>query len=52
MKKEPAKPKRRPGRPTVRLLNIDATPEEIARKLFSQAKPVDPSLQKKQGSVD
>ena len=36
--KEPPKPKRRPGRPTVRRLKIDATPDGIARKLFAQAK--------------
>ena len=36
--KEPPKPKRRPGRPTVRRLKIDATPDGITRKLFAQAK--------------
>ena len=44
MKKDAPKPRRRPGRPTARRRNINAMPEEIARKLFSQTKPPDPSL--------
>lgn len=34
------------GRPSVRTLKIDASPEEAARQIFANAKPPDPSLQK------
>ena len=42
--KEKSKPeKRKRGRPETRVVNIDATPEEIAKAMFAAAKPPDPS---------
>ena len=38
------KPKRGPGRPAKPIPKIDATPERVARGIFSAAKPPDPSL--------
>ena len=35
------------GRPISRIIKLDATPEEVARRIFANAKPVDPSLRKK-----
>ena len=43
MKQEP---KRGRGRPPKPFPKIDATPEEIARAIFSAVKPPDPSLRK------
>ena len=37
-----AVPKRR-GRPVTREIKLDATPEEVARAMFSAVKPPDPS---------
>ena len=42
MSKDSDLPKR-PGRPTVRQIKIDATPERVARAIFSAVKPPDPS---------
>ena len=39
-----SKPKNKGGRPITRIVKIDATPEEIAKKLFDNAKPPDPSI--------
>lgn len=39
-------PKRKRGRPPRQIPKIDATPEEIARAIFSAVKPPDPSLRK------
>lgn len=36
------------GRPATRVLKIDATPEEVARRIFANAKPPDPSKRKPQ----
>ena len=43
MSKKKSQPR---GRPSSRVLKIDASPEEVARQIFSHAKPPDPSLQK------
>ena len=50
MKKEKEKPKR--GRPEIRILNIDATPEYAARAIFSaaDAKIKKSSTKKKEGA--
>ena len=42
------KPKR--GRPTTRQIKLDATPEQVARAIFADAKPPDPSKRKSKGS--
>lgn len=42
MKPKPAD-KRQRGRPETRVLKINATPEEIARAIFSAAEPPDPT---------
>ena len=34
------------GRPPTRVLNLEATPEEVARRIFDNAKPSDPSKRK------
>ena len=34
------------GRPPTRVLKLDATPEEVARRIFDNAKPPDPSKRK------
>lgn len=34
------------GRPTTRVLTLDATPEEAARRIFANAKPPDPNKRK------
>lgn len=34
------------GRPPIRVLKLDATPEEVARRIFANAKPLDPSKRK------
>ena len=36
--------KNKGGRPVTRIIKLDATPEEVARRIFANAKPVDPSL--------
>ena len=38
--------KRKRGRPPKPVPGIDATPEQIARAIFSAVKPPDPSLRK------
>ena len=38
------KPTRKPGRPPKPIPKIDATPEEIALRIFSNATPPDPSI--------
>ena len=38
------RPKRKPGRPPKPIPKIDATPEEIARRIFANATPPDPSI--------
>ena len=35
------------GRPAKRVLKLDATPEEVARRIFDNATPPDSSKQKK-----
>ncbi len=42
--KDRTKPKRKPGRPSKPIPKLDATPEEIARRIFENAKPPDPSI--------
>ena len=34
------------GRPPIRVLKLDATPEEVARRIFVNAKPPDSSKRK------
>ena len=34
------------GRPPTRVLKLDATPEEVARRIFDNAKPPDSSKRK------
>ena len=41
--KQPKK-KRRRGRPTVRVMKLDATMEEVAQRMFANAKKPDPSI--------
>ena len=43
-KKRSKKPNRKPGRPITRIIKLDATPEESARRIFANAKSPDPSL--------
>lgn len=43
MSKEP-EPKRKPGRPPKRISMIEASPERVARAMFSAVRPPDPSL--------
>lgn len=43
MSKE-VKKKRRRGRPTVRVMKLDATMEEVAQRIFANAKKPDPSI--------
>ena len=45
-KPEQPKKKRGRGRPETRVVNIDASPEEIAKAMFAAAKPPDPSKRK------
>ena len=42
--KSKTKPKRKPGRPSPPIPKIDATPEEVAQRMFANAKPPDPSI--------
>ena len=42
--KRKTKPERRLGRPSKPIPKIDATPEEIVRRIFANAKPSDPSI--------
>ena len=44
-KKSNKKPGSR-GRPPIRVLKLDATPEEVARRIFDNAKPPDSSKRK------
>ena len=39
------KPKQR-GRPITRQIKLDATPEQVARAIFANVKPPDPSKRK------
>ena len=43
MRNKLKKQKRKPGRPSKRIPEIDATPEEIARRIFANNQPPDPS---------
>ena len=43
-KNKTTKPKRKRGQPSKPIPKLDATPEEIARRIFANAKPPDPSL--------
>ena len=43
-RKQSDKPKNKGGRPITRIVRIDATAEEITRRLFDNAKPPDPSI--------
>ena len=36
--------KNKAGRPVTRVIKLDASPEEVAKRIFENAKPVDPSL--------
>ena len=36
--------KRKPGRPITRIIKLDATPGQVARRMFANAKRPDPSL--------
>ena len=44
---KPAQPHKR-GRPETRVIKIDATPEKVARAIFSAVKQPDPSSRVKQ----
>lgn len=46
MSKDKSKKSHSQGRPAKRVLKIDATPEEVAQRIFDNAKPPDPSKQK------
>ena len=39
-----SKPKNKGGRPVTRIIKLDATPGQVARRMFANAKPPDPSL--------
>ena len=43
-RKQSDKPKNKGGRPITRIVRIDATAEEIAQRLFANAKTPDPSI--------
>lgn len=43
-RKKPDKPRHKPGRPKSRIIKLDANPEEVARRMFANAKPPDPSI--------
>ena len=43
MKRTKKQPKK-PGRPVTRTIKLDASPEEVAKRIFENAKPADPSL--------
>ncbi|MCY3702475.1 MAG: hypothetical protein OXG16_07335 [Rhodospirillales bacterium] len=46
-----AKAKARPrGRPETRVIKLNASPERVARAMFSAVKPPDPSLRKPMGT--
>lgn len=38
------KKKRRRGRPTTRVIKLDATMDEVAQRIFANAKKPDPSI--------
>ena len=44
---EKEKQKRQPGRPKTRVIKLDATPEQVARAIFSAVKRPDPSRRTK-----
>lgn len=44
--KKPASEHKPKGRPSTRVIKLDATPEQVARAFFSHVKPADPSLRK------
>ena len=44
--KKPTAPREK-GRPETRVINLDATPEQAARAIFSAVKPPDPKRRKK-----
>ncbi len=35
---------KKPGRPKTRIIKLDATPEEVAKRMFANSKPPDPSI--------
>lgn len=43
-------PKRKPGRPVTRIIKLDATPGQAARRMFANAKRPDPSLRVRDGA--
>ena len=43
-KSEFREPKNKGGRPKTRVIKLDATPEEVAQRIFGNAKPPDPSI--------
>ena len=45
-KRKPASEHKPKGRPTTRVINLDATPEQATRAFFSNVKPADPALRK------
>ena len=44
--KKPASEHKPKGRPSMRVIKLDATPEQAARAFFSNVEPADPSLRK------
>ena len=42
MNKTPAKPKNKGGRPRKEIPKVDMTPDEVAKWIFRNAKPVSP----------
>ena len=47
MSKAPDKEPRKRGRPETRIIKLDATPERVARAIFSAVKKPDPSIRVK-----
>ena len=47
-----SKPKRGRGRPPKAIPKIDASPEHVARALFSAVKPADPTLRRGKTAED
>ena len=45
-KRKPKSEHKPRGRRPTRVINLDATPEEVARAIFAAATPPDPSLRK------
>lgn len=52
MEARKVKKKRRRGRPTVRVMKLDATMEEVAQRIFANAKKPDPSIRVRNREVD